>query len=87
MVSGDYGMVDKGFKIHDLAPQGVSINIPPFLLEPHQGSVLRPDSICLMENIYFRVRIGICLSDIIRIFNFVYMSPEPVFMLNVQFRG
>ena len=34
MLSGDTVMVDKGFKIHDLAPQGVLINIPPFLMTP-----------------------------------------------------
>ena len=34
MSAGGTIMVDKGFKIHDLAPQGVSINIPPFLLNP-----------------------------------------------------
>ena len=34
MVSGGCVMVDKGFNIHDLPPQGVRINILPFLLEP-----------------------------------------------------
>ena len=34
MVSGNTVMVDKGFKIHDLAPHGVGINIPPFLMTP-----------------------------------------------------
>ena len=34
MSSGDTVMVDKGFKIHDLAAQGVGINIPPFLHQP-----------------------------------------------------
>ncbi len=27
-------MADKGFLIHDLLPQGVSLNIPPFLINP-----------------------------------------------------
>lgn len=31
MESGDMMMADKGFLIHDILPQGVSLNIPPFL--------------------------------------------------------
>ena len=34
MKSGETVMVDKGFKIQDLTPKGVGINIPPFLVNP-----------------------------------------------------
>lgn len=31
---GDLILADKGFLLHDLLPQGVTVNIPPFLNKP-----------------------------------------------------
>jgi len=34
MKPGDLILADKGFLLHDILPQGVSVNIPPFLSKP-----------------------------------------------------
>ena len=34
MQPGDLILADKGFLLHDIVPQGVAVNIPPFLNKP-----------------------------------------------------
>ena len=34
LAPGDLVLADKGFLIHDIMPQGVSVNLPPFLMKP-----------------------------------------------------
>ena len=34
LVPGGLVLADKGFLIHDIMPQGVSVNLPPFLMKP-----------------------------------------------------
>jgi len=45
--AGDLILADKGFKVYDLLPQGVSLNIPPFLMQKRftPSQVMRTRSI------------------------------------------
>ena len=47
LISGDSIMVDKGFLIHDVVPNGVTVNIPPFLNTPQftKSEILKTEKI------------------------------------------